>query len=70
MGGLRECEGAWSQGVGGFGATPSVSAILPVQSESAQVPLFPSPSLWWCDGLKGGGSHSSAHPFLQTYWEE
>ena len=28
---------------GGSRATPSVSTILPVQSESAQVPLFPRP---------------------------
>ena len=35
----RVCVGGWS------GATSSVSAILPVQFESAQVPLFPRPSL-------------------------
>ena len=41
MGGLRECVGAWSGGKGGWsGATPSVSAILAVQSESARIPLF------------------------------
>ena len=38
MGVLHECAGAWSQGWSG--ATPSVSAILPVQTESARVPLF------------------------------
>ena len=43
MGGLCEWVSAWN---GGWwsGATPSVSAILPVQSESARVPLFaPAP---------------------------
>jgi len=53
-------QGAWS------GATPSVSTIFPVQSESARVPLFPHPFLWQCNCTNGGGSHSSAHPFLQT----
>ena len=40
MSGLCECVGAWNGGGGWSGATPSVSAILPVQSESARVPLF------------------------------
>ena len=44
VGGLHECLGAWRV-CEGSGATPSVSAILPVQSESAWVPLFPHPSL-------------------------
>ena len=35
---------AWSgRESGGAGATPSVSAIVPVQSKSALVPLFPPP---------------------------
>ena len=59
----------WVPGTGGewSGATPSVSAILPVHSESAQAPLFPRPSLRQCDGTNGGGeSHSSARSSLQT----
>lgn len=44
MGELRECMGA-CRGGGGVvpRATPSVSTIFPVQSESARVHLFPPP---------------------------
>ena len=60
----------WMSGARGrgrlSGATPSVSAILPVQSESVWVPLLLHPFLQQCNGMNGGGSHSSAHPFLQT----
>ena len=46
--GLCECVSASNGGGWWSGATPSVSAILPVQSESARVPLF-APAL-----LSGG----------------
>jgi len=59
----------WVPGTGGAGvsgATPSVSAILPVHSESALVPFLSPPFSPGRDGKNGGGSQSSARPFLHT----
>ena len=56
--GLCECVSAWNGG-GWSGATPFVSAILPVQSESARVPLF-APAL-----LSGGTTVRPGEGYIQ-----
>ena len=70
VGGLHECVGAWSSGEGWSGATPSFSAILPVQSESARVPLLPlpcSPVVWRNETGRVTFLSSSLSP--HCYWE-